>query len=110
MLGKAPIFKLSLSKAPKRSKLAITYRHTTKTSGLFNNNTRAPTLALAIIFKTPVPLQKFPFLVRHTNPRMQSLCGCLQSYLPTIQIELSDKTGQIHFTDSISSIDSNSES
>ena len=35
---------------------------------IFNNTARASTLALAIIFKTQVSLQNFPFLVRHTIP------------------------------------------
>ena len=34
----------------------------------FNNTSRASTLALTIIFKSQVPLQKFPLLVRHTIP------------------------------------------
>ena len=44
------------------------YRHTTKPSGLFYNPARASTLALAIILKIQVPLQKFLFLLRYTNP------------------------------------------
>ena len=67
MLRKAPICKLSRSKSPKRSKLAVTDIRQ-KPVDFFNNTTRAPTLALEIIFKTQVPLQKFPFLVRHTIP------------------------------------------
>ena len=40
--------------------------------------TRHTTLALAIIFKTQVPLQKFPFLVRHTIPwfTLRSIGSC----------------------------------
>ena len=65
MLRKAPICKLSRSKAPKHSKLAVTDIRQ-KPVDFFNNTTRAPTLALAIIFKTQVSLQKFPFLVTYT--------------------------------------------
>ena len=45
------------------------YRHTTKTSRIFfNNAARAPTLALATIFKIQVSLQKFPFQLRTIVP------------------------------------------
>ena len=50
MLGKAPICKLSRSKAPKRRKLAVTDIRQ-KPVDIFNNTTRARTLALAIIFQ-----------------------------------------------------------
>ena len=59
--------KLSRSKTHKRSKLAVTDIRQ-KTVDFFNNTARALTLALAIIFKTQVPVQKSPFLVRHTIP------------------------------------------
>ena len=67
MLEKAPICKLSRSKAPKRSKLAVTDIRQ-KPVDLFNNIAQASTLALAIIFQLPVLLQKFPFLLRNTIP------------------------------------------
>ena len=53
---KAPIYKLSHSKAPKNNKFA------TKNSGLFTDTAQAPTLAPAIILRTYVPLQNFSFL------------------------------------------------
>ena len=64
---KAPIYKLFRSKAPKRSKLAITDIRQ-KPVDFFNIIARASTLALAIIFKIQVPWQKFPFLLRTIIP------------------------------------------
>ena len=64
---KAPIYKLSRSKAPKHSKLAVTDMRQ-KPVDFFDNTAQASTLALAIIFKIQVPSQKFPFLLRYTIP------------------------------------------
>ena len=64
---KAPICKLSCSKAPKRSKLAVADIRQ-KAVNFFNNTALASTLALEIIFKFQVSLQKFPFLVRYIIP------------------------------------------
>ena len=54
---KAPICKLYRSKAPKPINIEQ------KPVDFFINIARASTLALAIIFKILVPLQKFPFLL-----------------------------------------------
>ena len=48
---KAPIYKLSRSKARKKQQ-TCGYRHPRKTSGLFNDTARASTLAPAIILQT----------------------------------------------------------
>ena len=64
---KAPICKLSRSKAPKRSKLAVTDTRQ-KPVDLFNSTARASTSTLAIIFRIQVSSQKFRFLVRYTIP------------------------------------------
>ena len=59
MVGKAPIYKLSHRKAPKRQQIRH-YRHTTKAGEfflLFNT-----VLVSAITLLTQVPLQKFPLL------------------------------------------------
>ena len=53
MPGKAPIYKLSSSKAPK-AQSTCGYRHATKTSELFNETARASTLAPEIILVTEV--------------------------------------------------------
>ena len=58
---KAPIYKLSPSKTPKNNKLVVTDTRQ-KTVEIVTGTARAPTLAPAIILRTWVFLQKFPFL------------------------------------------------
>ena len=59
---KAPVQRLSRSKAPKTQQICH-YRHTRKTSQLFFCcSTQAPTLVFTITLLTQVSVQKFPFL------------------------------------------------
>ena len=58
---KAPVYRLSRSKAPKTQQICH-YRYTRKTGELFCLSARGSTLASAITLLTQVPLQKFPFL------------------------------------------------
>ena len=67
MLGKSTHLQLSCSKAPKRSKLAVTDIRQ-KPVDLFDKAAWPSTVALAIIFKIQVPLQKFSFLLTYTIP------------------------------------------
>ena len=65
-MKKHPFASYSAAKHPNAANLRLqTYD---KNSELFYNTARVSTLALAIIFKTQVLLQKFSFLVRHTIP------------------------------------------
>ena len=99
MLGEAHICKLSRSKAPKRRKLAVTDIRQ-KPVDIFNNTTQARTLALAIIFKTQVLLQKFPFLLRYTIPCTRAVfigsCGTTITYTQAVFIGSCDTTSEIH--------------
>ena len=65
--GKAPVQRLSRSKAPKTQQICH-YRHTRKTSELFYCLTRASTLVSATTLLTQVPLQKFPLRFIYTIP------------------------------------------
>ena len=64
---KHPFASYPAAKHPKHSKLAVADVRQ-KPVDLFNNTARAVTSALAIIFKSQVPSQKFPFLLRYTIP------------------------------------------
>ena len=64
---KHPFASYPAAKHPNAENLRLqTYNK--KPVDFFNDTARALTLALAIIFKIQVPLQKFPFLLRYTIP------------------------------------------
>ena len=73
---KHPFASYPAAKHPKHSQLAVTDIRE-KPVDFFNNTARASTLALAIIFKIQVPLQKFPFLLRYTIPWLLQNIACL---------------------------------
>ena len=88
MVGKS-IWKLSRSKAPKCSKLAVT-DILQKPDDLLNNTAWAPALASAIVFKIQVRLQKFPFLNYNS---LETLVLGFTSYI----VNLVDDINSTHF-------------
>ena len=67
MVGKSTQLQVISQQSTQHSKLAVTDIRQ-KPVDFFNNTAWASPLALAIILKIQIPLQKFSFLLRYTIP------------------------------------------